>query len=92
MRQLVYTIFIANNHASFQNLENLVKHEQVSKYHEHECLQNFPLIFMFLLTAPIFKNSLILARNYFILLKKRPTPNLKSLQYQIWISVEWSEK
>ena len=91
MRQLVYTIFIANNHASFENLENLVKHEQVSKYYEHERLQNFLLIFMFLLTAPIFKNSL-LAGDYFILLKKRPTQNLKSLQYQIWISVKWSEK
>ena len=92
MRQLVYTIFIANNHASFQNLENLVKHEQVSKYYEHGCLQNFLLIFMFLLTAPIFKSSLLLAGDYFMLLKRRPTPNLKSLQYQIWILVKWSEK
>ena len=47
---------------------------------------------MSLLTVPIVKNSHILAGIYFILLKKRPRPNSKVLQYQIWTSVKRSEK
>ena len=34
---------------------------KVSKYYDRDCLQNFLLLFMSLLTAPIVKNSLILA-------------------------------
>ena len=57
VRQLLYTMFVAKNRASF-NLweENLVKHQKVSKY-ENDCLQNFILLFMTLLTAPIVTNS-----------------------------------
>ena len=43
------------------------------------------LIIVSLLTALVVKNSHILALTYFILLKKRPTPNLKGFQYQIVI-------
>ena len=59
MRQLLYTRFINNNHASFHFWlkENLIKHRKVSKYYENGCLQNFPLFFMFLLTVPTVKNS-----------------------------------
>ena len=39
---------------------------------------------MSLLTAPIIKNSHILAGIYFIFLKKRPIQNLEVFQYQIW--------
>ena len=39
MRQLVYTIFITNNHASFHLWwkENLLKYQKVSKYYVHNC-------------------------------------------------------
>ena len=33
-------------------MENLVKHQKVSKYYGHDCLQNFLLLFMFLLAVP----------------------------------------
>ena len=38
MGQLVYTMFVTNNHASFQLLwnENVVKHQKVSKYYTHD--------------------------------------------------------
>ena len=39
MRQLVYTIFISNNRVSFHLwwIENLLKHQKVSKYFESDC-------------------------------------------------------
>ena len=39
MRQLVYTMFITNNHNSFHLLwhENFVKHQNVSKYYGQDC-------------------------------------------------------
>ena len=59
MRQLVYTMFISNNCQSFHLwlYENLAKHQKVSKYYENDCLQNFLLLFMSLLTASFIKNS-----------------------------------
>ena len=71
MRQLVCTMFISNNCASFHFWweENLVKHQKVSKHYENDCLQSFLLLFMSLLTAPIVKNSHIYTRVYFIFLK-----------------------
>ena len=68
MGQLVYTMFITNNNALIQLWwkENSVKYQKVSKYYVHDCLQDFLLLFMFLLTALIVKNSLILAVVYFI--------------------------
>ena len=83
-----------NNHASFHlwRKENLLNHQNVSKYYEHGCLQNFLLPFMSLLTALIAKKSHVLAGIYFFFLKKRLRPNLKSFQYQIWTSVKRSGK
>ena len=68
MGQLVYTMFITNNNALIQLWwkENSVKYQKVSKYYVHDCLQDFLLLFMFLLTALIVKNSLIFAVVYFI--------------------------
>ena len=39
MRQLVYSMFITNNHDSFHlwSKENLVKHQDVSKYYDQGC-------------------------------------------------------
>ena len=39
MRQVLYTMFVSNNLASFQFWwkENLVKHQKVSKYYEDDC-------------------------------------------------------
>ena len=61
MRQPVYVMLISNNRASFHlwQKENLLKHQRVSKYYESDCLQNFLLLFMFLLTAKFVKNSRI---------------------------------
>ena len=71
MRQLVYTMFITNNHALFclWSKENLIKYQKVSKYYVHDYLKNVVLLFMFLLTAQIVKKSRILARISFIFLK-----------------------
>ena len=71
VRQLVCTMFISNNRLSFHlwRKENLVKHRKVSKYYETDCLQNFLLLFMFLLTTKFVKNSHIQARVFFIFLK-----------------------
>ena len=59
MRQLVYTKYIRNNHSSFHlwSKENLVKSQKVSKYYDHDCLQNFLLISTPLLIGPIVKKS-----------------------------------
>ena len=46
---------------------------------------------MSLLTATVVKNIGIYAGIYFIFLKKRPRPNLKGFQYQIWTSVKRSK-
>ena len=47
---------------------------------------------MSLLTAPIVRNSHILAGIYFIFPKKCSRPNLKDFQYQIWTSLKRLEK
>ena len=56
-RQLVYTVFLGNNRASFHfwGKQNLVKQQKVLKYYENDCLQNFVLLFMSVLTVPIVK-------------------------------------
>ena len=53
-----------NNRISFHwwQKEDVVNHEEVSKYYENDCLQHFLLLFMSLLTAIIVKNSRISAR------------------------------
>ena len=42
---------------TFGENKNLVKHQKVSKYEDHGCLQNFILLFMSWLKAPILKKS-----------------------------------
>ena len=94
MRQLVYTMFITNNYNSFLlwQKENLVKHQKVSKYYDQDCLKNFLLHFVSLLRGLIFKNSHFVADIYFIFIKTCPRSNFKGFQYQIWTSVQRSEK
>ena len=85
MRQLVYAIFIINNHASFHLWwkGNLVKHQKASKYYDHDCLQNFSLLFIYRLIVPIVKSYHILVRIYFIFLKIGPWPNFKIFKTKI---------
>ena len=56
------------------------------------CLQNFLLLLMSLLITPIVKNSHVLGIIYLIVLKRRPRPNLKGFQYQIWTTVKRLKK
>ena len=81
MSELVYTIYITNNHALFQLWlkENLIKNQKVLKYCDHYCQQNFLFLIMFLLTAPIGKFSHVLI--YLMFLNKRSRPNWKGFQY-----------
>ena len=37
----------------------MLKHQNVSQYYENDCLQNFPMHFMSLLTVKFAKNSRI---------------------------------
>ena len=37
--------------------KKLLKHQKVPKYYESGCLKNFLLVFKFLLTAPVDKES-----------------------------------
>ena len=41
-------------------MENLLNYQEVSKYYEQDCLKNFVLLFMSLLTTLIVKDSHIL--------------------------------
>ena len=68
--QLVKTMFTTNDHASFHFWWNgdMVKHQQVLKYYDHDCQQIF-FFFMSLLTASIVKNSHVLAEINFVFLK-----------------------
>ena len=70
--------FITNNNTSFylRCKENLLNYKKVPIFYEHYYLQNFRLLFMFLLTALIVKNSDILAWTYFMV--------LKNVLYQTW--------
>ena len=51
-------------------LFNLLNHQKVSKYYEYDCLNNFLLLFMSLLSSFAVKSSHILTGIYFIFLKK----------------------
>ena len=87
-------MFMTNNHASFQLRwkENLLTYQNVSKYYEHRCLQNFLSLFISLLTALIVKKSNILAGIYFIFPQKHRRLNLEGFQSQIWTSIKRSGK
>ena len=92
MRQVIYIMFITNNHTSFhlRSKKNLVKYQKVSKCYVHNCLRNFLLVFMFLLTALIVKNSLILAEIYFIFLKTILDQTSKSLDAKF--GPQWKDR
>ena len=64
-------MFVSNNRPSIHLLVkgNLVKHQKVSKYYEIDCLQNFILFFMLLLTTKFVKTSHTRDRIFFILMK-----------------------
>ena len=72
--------------ASFHFLwkENYVNHQKFSKFYNHDSLQNFLSLFMSLLTAPIVKNSHILAGVYFIFLKNILDQSSKSFNIKSW--------
>ena len=73
-------------------METLVKHQKISKYYDHGCLQNVLSHLMSLLTVPIVTNSHNLGGIYFIFQKEHPRPNSKVLQYQIFDLEEKIEK
>ena len=79
-------MFITNDCASFRLYwkESLVKHQKVIKYYENDCLKNFILPFMSLLTVSVVKNSHIKARIYSILLKNVPKQTLESFNTKFW--------
>ena len=59
MRQFVDTMFIINNCISSHlwRKENLVRNQKVLKCYQNDCVENFPLFFISLLTVAIVKNS-----------------------------------
>ena len=71
VRQLTCTMFISNNRPSFhlRCIETLVKYQRVSKYYEHDFLQNCLLFFMFLLTTYFVNSNHIKAKIFSIFLK-----------------------
>ena len=90
-------MFITNNHVSFhlswkESFDYQKVYQKVSKYYDHGCLQNFLLLSMSLLNAPIARKSHILVGIYFVFLKENPIPNMKIFWYRIWTSVKGSEK
>ena len=87
MTQLLYTMFIGNDRASFHfwAQEHLLKHQRVSKYYHNECLQNVLSHFMSLFTAKLVKNSHTRAKIYFIFLENvlKQTSNILNNQFQV---------
>ena len=71
VRQLVYTMFQSNNRTSFHlwPKNNLIKQQNVSKYYENDCLQNFIWFFMSLLITKLVKNNYVWDRIAFIFQK-----------------------
>ena len=64
----IYHVYITHR-STCGKKKNLVKYQNVSKYYENDCLQDFLLFFMSLLTAKFVKTSHIWAIIYFIFLK-----------------------
>ena len=94
VKQLVSTMFINNNHASFCSLlkEKFVRHQKASKYYDQnfECLQNFLLLFISLLSVWIVRNSHISAGIYFIFLKT--TLDLTWRTLEIKFAAQWIDQ
>ena len=86
MTQLLYTMFIGNDRASFHfwAQEHLLKHQRVSKYCHNDCLKNVLSRFISLLTAKFVKNSHTRAKIYFIFLENvlKQTSNILNNQFQ----------
>ena len=76
MKQLLHNIIITNKYAVVAR-QSLVKYQKVSKYHDHDCQQNFLLHSMSLVTDRYVKNSHILAGQCFIFPEKIHRLNLK---------------
>ena len=64
----MYTKLITNNHTSLNlwSKENLVKHQNVSKYNDYDSLQNFLSLLMSFSAVPVVKDIQILTAVYFI--------------------------
>ena len=89
MRQLVYTSFLLTIMLRFAFGERKICSTiKKSQNIMNMIICNFFFLFMPLLTDFMVKNSHILARICFIFLTKRPKPNSKGFQYQIWTSVK----
>ena len=74
MTQLFYTIFITNNHNQFHLW--LVK-TKASKHYDHDCLENFLLCSLSLLTTTNVKISHNLTKHFLIFVKQSVRANLK---------------
>ena len=85
---LIIMVLFTYDKREMIKLDHMIKHQEVSKYYDHDCMQNFILLLMSLLTTSIVKISRILDGIYFIFLNKRLRPNLKGIQYQIWTSMK----
>ena len=87
-------MFLSNNRPSFPLWwkQNLVKHQQVSKYYEKDCLQIFLFLFMSLLPTKFAKNSHIWIKIYFILIKivLKQTWNSFNTKFQAQWKAWWS--
>ena len=77
MTQLVYTISSTNSHVVTNNnslhlwgKKHLVNCQNISKYYDHDGLQNFLLLFMSVSTGQVVINSHILTWISFVILKK----------------------
>ena len=64
--------------------------DAVSKYYENGCLQDFILLFMSLLTAPIVQNSKIWAGIYFIFLTNVLKQTRMSFNTNFWS--QWKDR
>ena len=72
--------------------ENLIKHQKTSTYFENDCLQNFLLIIISLLAAPVVKKTHIESKIYLAFVKKHSKTNLKVYSYKIPTKVKRLEK
>ena len=78
-------MFIPNNHASFDCGERKIWSNIKTPQNVVTTFSvKFFVFFMSLLTAPVVKNTDILAGIYFIVEKNYPGPISKGFQYQIW--------
>ena len=85
-------MFTNKNHTLFYLWwkESLVINKKIFNYHDHGCLQNVLLLFISLLTAPIVKNSHILAETYFNFAKKKKNvPDVTRKSFKSKFRLHW---